>query len=154
MAKYKKLSSELNDKLYLHERWLRGFTDGRRADLSKMDLSGYDFNNMFLTKANFLRSNLSGSNFYNAELSYCDMRYVVATETNFKNVAMYGAQLMGADLRNSSFSGAFLKCSNLFNAKLAGVSFHKVDASYVIVREGEWLGAITEWAYDDFIIFK
>lgn len=93
-------SIDLKEVLHLHERWLYGYEDGRRADLSQRDLSHADLHN----------ANLNGADLRGADLSYADLN---------------GASLRNADLRGTDLNGA-----NLGDTDLNGVYLHDADLSY------------------------
>lgn len=82
---------QIRDILAAHTHWIHDEPEGKRADLSGLDLSGLD-----LSRAVMAGAKLSG-----ADLS--------------------GATLHGADLRGANLSRAALLGANLSRAKLAGV---------------------------------
>ena len=64
----------LSETIKLHEKWLRGESDGVRAnlsgaDLSRANLSGANLSRADLSRADLSRANLSGANLSRANLS-------------------------------------------------------------------------------------
>lgn len=86
---------DLKEVLRLHERWLKGYGDGRRACLSQGDLRG---------------ANLSNANLRWADLSRADL----------VRADLSGADLSGADLSRADLSRADLSCADLVRAYLSG----------------------------------
>ena len=92
----------ISEKIELHRKWLRGESDGVKANLSGANLSG----------ANLSYANLSYANLSGADLSYANLSY---------------ANLSGADLSGADLSGANLSYANLSGAKglLSAIDFLK-----------------------------
>ena len=85
-------TTELNDILSKHDRWLKGDPSGVRAELRSADLRSADLRG----------ANLFGADLFDADLSYSNLR---------------GANLFGADLFDADLSCADLRGANLSNAK-------------------------------------
>ena len=81
----------ISEKIELHRKWLRGESDGVKADLSDADLSDADLSDADLSDANLRRADLSDANLSGADLRRADLS---------------GADLSGADLRRADLSGA------------------------------------------------
>jgi hypothetical protein len=70
-------SIDLKEVLRLHERWLNGYEDGRRANLSQRDLSDADLSGANLSYANLSYADLSGANLSYAYLHDANLRCAV-----------------------------------------------------------------------------
>lgn len=81
-------SIDLKEVLHLHERWLYGYEDGRRADLSQRDLSHADL--------------------HNANLSYADLN-----GASLRNADLRGTDLNGANLGDTDLNGVYLRDADL-----------------------------------------
>jgi hypothetical protein len=102
----KKISpEELEVILNNHAKWLKGYSDGIRADLS-----GYDLRNHDLRCKDLERADLSGAQLQGANLEHTLLR---------------GANLRGANLR-----GADLRFTNLQDTNLLTFSFQGLTAFY------------------------
>ena len=86
----------LKEVLEAHLKWLRGESGGKRANLSRSDLSGAYLYGANLSGANLSRSDLSGAYLYGADLSRADL----------SGAYLYGADLSGADLSGADLSRA------------------------------------------------
>lgn len=75
-------------KIELHRKWLRGESDGVKANLSGADLSG----------ANLSGADLSYANLSYANLSYADLSYADLSGADLSYADLIGADLIGADL--------------------------------------------------------
>jgi hypothetical protein len=119
---------ELAEILAKHAAWLRGETDGVRADLSSADLDGANLPGANLYNANLSGANLSnanlsgaylpGANLYNANLSNANLSGAILSNTNLSYANLSNANLRNANLRNANLSGANLSGANLSNANL------------------------------------
>ena len=81
----------ISEKIELHRKWLRGESDGVKADLRRADLSGADLRRADLSGADLRRADLSDADLSDADLSGADLS---------------GADLSGADLRRADLSDA------------------------------------------------
>lgn len=103
---------ELNKILDLHKKWLDDKPDGKRADLSGLNLSG-----AILRNANLIKVILEGANLEGADLSCADLR---------------GANLEGANLEGTDLSCSDLRGANLSNANLSNVIYNRLTAFFAI----------------------
>lgn len=135
--------SEFQSILKLHNDWLNGEKNGKRAiligenlskmDLSEIDLSKADLSGANLSEANLSRSdlsevNLSGANLtkanlYAAELKEANLLQVSATSANFSWANLYKANFSYSCLFKANFSNANLANSDFYEAVLAEVNF-------------------------------
>ena len=109
-------ASVLKDALEAHRRYLRREPNGRRANLSYLDLSNFALDGLDLSEAD-----LTGARLFN----------VTARETKFDQAILYGADLRDADLRKASLVRADLRGACLRGANLAGAVMVHCD-----LREG------------------
>jgi len=110
-----------------HEKWLRGQTDGVRANLYGANLKG---------------ANLKGANLKGADLTSADL-----TSANLTSANLYGANLKGADLYSANLTSANLKGANLKGANLYGANLYgaknaelALAITEILSREGEVYG--------------
>ncbi len=90
---------ELEQILDDHARWLSG-TGGKRANLSRANLSGANLSRANLSGADLSRANLSGANLSGADLYGADL-----SRANLYGADLSGADLSGADLSRANLSG-------------------------------------------------
>ena len=136
-------SVELKTILDLHEKWLNGEPDGKKADLRWADLrlanlSGADLHGADLTGANLRAANLRwadlseaclcdaelcGANLYmtnliKADLNWADLRFanIYGTDLNYARLSF--ADLSRTSLHRANLIGADLRCANLHDANL------------------------------------
>ena len=93
---------ELKAILDAHARWMRGEEGGKRADLSRANLS----------RANLSRANLSGADLSRANLSRADL-----SRANLSRADLLGANLSRANLLGANLSRANLSRANLSRAE-------------------------------------
>ena len=117
----------ISEKIELHRKWLRGESDGvkadlRRADLRRADLSDADLSDADLSGADLRRADLSG-----ADLSGADLRRADLSDANLSDADLSGADLRRADLSDADLSGADLRRADLSGAKglLSAIDFLK-----------------------------
>jgi uncharacterized protein YjbI with pentapeptide repeats len=118
MAKLRKISSEKLERILAeHKKWLDTDTkEGTLADLSKTDLSGTDFR-----EANLRRTDLSYTDLSDANLTKADLSNANLSGTNLRGADLQRAKLGGANLRDASLQDADLRDTGL-SAKLLGAT--------------------------------
>lgn len=133
-------SIDLKEVLRLHERWLKGYADRRRMDLSQEDLRGAD-----LCGANLSRTDLHGADLCDANL--CGANLCGAT--------LYSADLCDANLCNTNLSYADLCDANLGGADISYATFDdrifcldrigsaKRRTTYNATKDIVWCGCFT-----------
>lgn len=89
-------------------------------DLQKVALTGTNFAEAKLKKANFQNSDLSGVNFGRADLAQASLRGANLGRAYFTNANLERADLRGANLNYATLSNANLKGANLCGADLTG----------------------------------
>ena len=99
-------TTELNDILSKHDRWLKGDPSGvranlRGADLSSADLSYADLSYEDLSYANLSYADLSGANLRTADLRGADLSYADLSGANLRSADLSYANLRTADLRGT-----------------------------------------------------
>lgn len=136
-------SVELKTILDLHEKWLNGEPDGKKADLRWADLrlanlSGADLHGADLTGANLRSANLRWTDL--SEACLCDADFFGADiyRTNLIKADLNGANLCfadmyGADLNYACLSFADLRRANLHRANLFGADLRCADLNGAIV---------------------
>ena len=107
--------NELDKILKLHEKWLYGEKDGRRANLSYANLTGADLTGADLSYANLTGANLTGADLTDVNLTGANLTYI---------------NLTGADLTGVNLSYANLTSANLKGAKLKGVYADETTAFF------------------------
>lgn len=134
-------SIDLKEVLHLHERWLYGYEDGRRADLSQRDLSHADLHN----------ANLNGADLRGAYLSYADLN-----GASLRNADLRGTDLNGANLGDTDLNGVYLRDADLSYATfddhifcLDRIGSVKRRTTYNATKDIVWCGCFTgtfeEW---------
>lgn len=136
-------SVELKTILDLHEKWLNGEPDGKKADLRWADLrlanlSGADLHGANLTGANLRLASLRWTDL--SEACLCDADFFGADiyRTNLIKADLNGANLSfadmyGADLNYACLSFADLSKANLYRANLIGADLRCADLNGAIV---------------------
>lgn len=123
-------SIDLKEVLRLHERWIYGYEDGRRADLSQRDLSHADLRGADLRNASLHNADLRGTDLYYAYLSYADLHNANLNGADLRGADLSYADLNGASLRNADLHGTDLYGANLGDTDLNGVYLRDADLSY------------------------
>ena len=91
----------ISEKIELHRKWLRGESDGVKADLRRADLRRADLSGADLSGADLSGADLSGADLRRADLSGADLR-----RADLSGADLSGADLSGADLSGADLSGA------------------------------------------------
>ena len=129
--------ADLEQIAYLHRRWLRDFSDGRRADFSGMNLENLDFDGMIFEAASFrgarIRDSFLCGNFVCADFRRAELHNVYADYSDydsadftdavcrmcdFTRTKFDGARLRRADFGDANLTGAVLECCDMTGAKL------------------------------------
>ena len=151
----KKISEEeIKEKLNKHKLWLESDEkEGECADFIKLNLEGYDFSNMDLSRANFYGANLRKTKFKNSKLvSAILINADIGFHSDFEGADMTDVQAMGinsvgANFKNTVLNGAdfyrsVLWDSDFKNAKMTEVgSFIGADVSDCDFRRADMTGA-------------
>ena len=91
-------TEEISEILKLHKAWINGEKHGKRADLSRADLSRADLSGAYLFRANLSGAYLSRANLSGAYLSGADLFRADLSRANLSRANLSGADLSGADL--------------------------------------------------------
>ena len=122
---------ELKTILEQHKLWLNSNgKEGKRADLTRADLTGAD-----LSRANLRCAELSGANLTDAILYGVNLTRANLTGANLTDVCLEYANLTGAYLTRAyltcaNLSGAYLTCANLTGADLSGADLINSELEY------------------------
>ncbi len=92
---------------------LRSAASIEYVNLSRLDMTNWDFSNLDLTSVKFTDSTISGANFTNADL----------TSAGFENATVNGANFTNANLTSAGFENATVNGANFTNANLASADF-------------------------------
>lgn len=114
--------SALKEVIANHHRWLENKNEGKRANLSEVDLQGVDFRRLGFENINLEHACLRGAN----------LRHSYLKEINLKNADLRNVKLLGANLENSDLRHSCLKGSNLVDANLKGVDLMGADLRDVV----------------------
>ena len=120
-------SIDLKEVLHLHERWLKGYEDGRRADLSQRDLSYADLRGADLRSAFLHDADLRGT-----DLCYADLNGASLHDADLRGTDLCYADLNGASLRDADLSDADLRGTDLRGTDLRGTDLRGADLSYAM----------------------
>ena len=138
---------ELEVFLRKHKLWLKGDSDGERANLYGADLYGANLYgaNLYgadLYGANLCEADLRGANLYEADLYRANLYGADLYGANLYGADLYGADLRGANLRGANLRGADLYGANLYGANLYGADLYGADLRCPITcpEEGSFIG--------------
>ena len=130
-------SVELKTILDLHEKWLNGEPDGKKADLRWADLRLAN-----LSWANLHGADLTGANLRSANLRWTDLSEACLCDADFFGADIYRTNLIkadlnganlrfadmyGADLNYACLTFADLRLANLYRANLTGADLRCAD---------------------------
>jgi len=104
-------------------------------DLQKLTLTGTNFAQSKLKKANLQNADLSGVNFGRADLTQASLRGANLGRAYFTNANLQNADLRGANLHYATLSNANLKGTNLCGADLTGA---KVSDDQLALARTNW----------------
>lgn len=119
--------SEVDERIALHELWLKGDSRGKRADFSKKRLYGLDLGNCNLAHARFFRANLVKTRFSGSNLKSAYMRGVFGWKTDFSGANLTKARLFAAYCPSSNFSDAVLEGANIKFGNFSHSSFESAS---------------------------
>ena len=124
--------NELDKILKLHEKWLYGEKDGRRANLNNVDLkntnlAGAILSNADLTGANLTSADLSNANLVNADLTGANLIDANLRRANLRRAYLSNADLTGANLIDANLKHANLKNTNLYDIILTGANLNDAN---------------------------
>jgi uncharacterized protein YjbI with pentapeptide repeats len=106
-----------------HRKWRFG-EGGKRADLSRADLSSAD-----LSSADLSRANLSSANLYRANLSSANLYRANLSSADLYSADLYSANLSSANLSSANLSSADLSSANLSSANLSSADLSRANLS-------------------------
>ena len=112
-------SVELKTILDLHEKWLNGKPDGKKADLRWADLR---------------LANLSGADLHGANLSGADLRSANLRWADLSEACLCDADLWGADIYRTNLIKADLNGANLCVANMYGSDLNYACLSFADLR--------------------
>ena len=101
-----------------HKQWWEDPATGKRANLTRANLSGANLSYANLTGANLSGANLSYANLTDAALSYANLSGARLSYANLTDAALSYANLTGAILTDANLTGAILTHTNLTGAIL------------------------------------
>ena len=113
---------ELNEILKLHKLWLNGDTNGQRAILTNVDLTGAILIDAILTYAILTNVDLIDADLTNAILTGAILIDVDLTGAILTGAILIDVNLTGAILRNVDLTGAILTGANLIETDLTGAN--------------------------------
>ncbi len=130
-----------------HAKYLRGESDGKRADLRSADLRSADLRSADLRSADLRSADLYGADLRSANLSSADLRSANLYGANLSSADLRSANLYGADLRSANLSSADLRSADLRSANLYGADLKDLlngalvlARTEILPREGEVVG--------------
>jgi hypothetical protein len=105
---------EWDEKVRLHEVWLKYRSSGQ-----KLELEGYDLSKLVFKKNKDLRlANLKCSNFQGMDLKFLDLRTIELNYADFRNADLSYSDLSRSDLTYSNLEYAALKGAILENTHI------------------------------------
>jgi hypothetical protein len=87
---------ELREVILAHARWLTGEDGGKRADLTRADLTGADLTDADLTGADLTDADLTRADLTDADLTGADLTDAVLTRADLTDAVLTGADLTRA----------------------------------------------------------
>jgi autotransporter-associated beta strand protein len=102
-------------------------------DLSRNDLTAWQFGNLNLAAAKFNNTNLTDASFYQANLSGADF-----SNASLNNAYFYRANLTEASLNFASMTNAFLFQANLTGANLSDAMLDGTDFTDAVVQRADF----------------
>ena len=120
-------SVELKNILDLHEKWINGEPDGKKADLRWADLRLADLSRADLHGADLTGANLRAANLRWADLSEACLCYAELSGANLYMTNLIKADLNGVDLRFANIYGTDLNYACLSFADLSRTSLHRAN---------------------------
>lgn len=116
--------------------------DLSEADLGESKLSGVNFNQARLRKANFFQADLGSADLSRANLRKANLFQANLTGSNLskaslKQANLGGANLSKADLVEANFSDAELRGANLGNANLGKANLYKARIGSASIRAAD-----------------
>lgn len=119
-----------------HIVWLNsGGRDGRRANLTSMNLSGLTLKGLFLPEANFRMANLTGANLEGANLQGADFSEAMLEHTNLRSAKLEGVNFGRCTAKSAYFDKASMIDCNFSASILEGASFIGSNLSGAKFRE-------------------
>ena len=133
--------NEIREVLEQHQLWLE-HKGGKRADLSRANLSCTSLSGANLCNTNLCGANLSGASLCSANLCGADLRYADLSSVNLYGANLNVANLYGANLCNADLSGASLSGANLCDANLYNVEYDYRTSFFALQcpEEGSFIG--------------
>lgn len=128
---------EVDDRIKLHERWLKNGEIGYRPSFAHLDLSYMEFKRANLYHANFERSNLTGCNFRYANLNKAELKGANLTKAILKETNLFHANLHEAVLKEVKVNEYTMFYFPICPEEGEIIGYKKVDAShrqYAIVK--------------------
>lgn len=111
---------EFNKVVKLHQEWLiSDGKKGKRADLSGVDFSGWEINNVNLNRAVMTDTNFSG-----CIIEHCSFVYALLKNADFENARIGSLMFNGAVMNGASFKHAHISDSTFTSARLIGSVFY------------------------------
>lgn len=164
----KKISEEeIKEKLKKHKLWLEtDEKEGECADFIKLNLEGYDFSNMDLSRANFYGANLRKTKFRNSKLVgtilinadigfHSDFEGADMTDVQAIGINSIGANFKNTVLNGADFYRAVLWDTDFKNAKMSEFgSFICSDVADCDFRKADLTGANFAFANFDYTHFE
>jgi len=123
VSELQKPTPSLEARLQEHKVWLDSFGEqGRRLDVSNMDLQGTDFSNYDLSFMIAKNTGFQRCNFTKASLLCADLEFAKLYRSNFKDTILVGANLRSSFSRCTSFTDSVIRESDvrIFHQDLMG----------------------------------
>lgn len=134
-------SIDLKEVVRLHERWLKGYADGRCADFSQGDLRGANLRWADLSNADLRGADLCGANLSCTDLRGADLCDAYLCGANLYGADLWDANLGGADLSYATFDDRIFCLDRIGSVKRRTT----YNATKDIVWCGCFTGTFKEW---------
>ena len=138
--------NELEEVLEKHEKWLNGYEDGEKANLSGANMSLANLSRANLSGADLNFANLSDANLSGANLSGADLSFANLSDANLSGANLSGANLSGADLGSADLGSVNLRYADLRGADISGAKelisninfleahFERTNKGYIVYK--------------------
>lgn len=128
---------ELDNIINQHLLWLKGDSDGVRADLRFKDLRGLNLKGKCLVQANLGSVDMTGMDLERTDFDYANLYRAKMNDTCLNGTKFNFANMENCDLRDASMKRSELRGCNLRHANLNRVNLKGSDIRHVVGNNSE-----------------
>jgi|GEM_PF-387494 Uncharacterized low-complexity proteins len=137
MQKASETPKNLAEIIELHQKWLSGEKDGRRADLRGANLQRADLQRANLQDANLQRANLQRANLQDANLRGANLQRANLQRADLQRANLQRANLQRANLQDADLQDADLQRANLQDADLQRADLQRANLQDADLRDAD-----------------